>query len=145
MKHRNFNTVTIYADFEAYNVTTSETHGNAELITEQLPCGFGYVVCSPFEELSQPSYVYRGSDAAEKFVERLYFEYDRVRDYLTEPQDIEMTEEDEIAFEEADTCYLCRKAFTEGSVKVRDHCHVSSAYRGAAHQVNRMLSICTIF
>ena len=29
--------------------------------------------------------------------------------------------------------YICRKIFTKDNKKVRDHCHVTGKYRGAAH------------
>ena len=29
--------------------------------------------------------------------------------------------------------YICRKRFTKDNKKVRDHCHVTGKYRGAAH------------
>ena len=33
----------------------------------------------------------------------------------------------------ATNCYVCQGVFTEDNKKVRDHCHVSGNYRGAAH------------
>ena len=59
-------------DFEAYNVQVDETvTGNTKLVCEQRPTGFGYIVVSPYEQISKPLFVYRGEDAAEYFIERL--------------------------------------------------------------------------
>jgi len=46
-----------------------------------------------------------------------------------------MTEEDEIAHAAAKTCWVCTKPFAKCKKgdKVRDHCHMSGKYRGAAH------------
>jgi len=43
-----------------------------------------------------------------------------------------MTQEDEINFHNATTCTICGDVFTTTSGKVRDHCHVSGKFRGAA-------------
>ncbi len=53
-----------------------------------------------------------------------------------------MTHEDEKIFRCAKNCYLCKKSFSKAvdsiiddddDVKVRDHDHLTGAYRGAAH------------
>ena len=43
-----------------------------------------------------------------------------------------MTEKDKIDFENAKTCYLCKKIFASDK-KCRDHDHKTGKYRGAAH------------
>ena len=30
-------------------------------------------------------------------------------------------------------CYICKKRFTNDNKKVRDHCHFTGRYKGAAH------------
>ena len=42
-----------------------------------------------------------------------------------------MTRKDEIAFENAEICHICNKKLDND--KVRDHCHLTGKYRGAAH------------
>ncbi|KAJ8912024.1 hypothetical protein NQ315_003561, partial [Exocentrus adspersus] len=42
--------------------------------------------------------------------------------------------EQEINYETATHCHICNKPFTSNDIKVRDHCHLTSKYRGAAHQ-----------
>ena len=36
-------------------------------------------------------------------------------------------------YDSASSCHICFKPFKEGNRKVRDHCHYSGIYRGAAH------------
>ena len=47
---------------------------------------------------------------------------------------LNMTNEDKKDFEEADKCHICNKKYTNKDVRVRDHCHITSKYRGSAHQ-----------
>jgi len=44
-----------------------------------------------------------------------------------------LTEEDKRKFEEATECWISKKSFDDGENKVRDHCHFSGKFRGAAH------------
>ena len=36
-------------------------------------------------------------------------------------------------YKEATKCHICRKPFSMGNYKVRDHCHYTGKYRGPAH------------
>ena len=46
-------------------------------------------------------------------------------------KDIIMTEEDKLDFENDNICRYCEKYIETN--KVRDHCHLTSNYRGPAH------------
>ncbi len=46
---------------------------------------------------------------------------------------MEMTAADTKNHRKATPCYICEGAFTESNYKVRDHCHRTGCYRGAAH------------
>jgi len=53
-----------------------------------------------------------------------------------------MTQHDNKSFKEASACHICGKIL--GSDKVRDHCHITGKYRGAAHKAcNRPFSSVT--
>ena len=43
------------------------------------------------------------------------------------------TFKDKDDFEKAEICWICQKEFGEREKKVRDHCHFTGKYRGAAH------------
>ena len=36
-------------------------------------------------------------------------------------------------FQLTNSCWICNKLFDVGDEKVRDHCHITGRYRGAAH------------
>ena len=42
-------------------------------------------------------------------------------------------EEEEERFQLSNICWICNKLFNVSDNKVRDHCHVTGEYRGAAH------------
>ena len=44
-----------------------------------------------------------------------------------------MTKEEENLFQECKNCWICKKLIDNDDEKVRDHCHVTGKFRGAAH------------
>ena len=46
---------------------------------------------------------------------------------------IPLTKEEEDNYNKENTCYICKKDFINKDGKVRDHCHFTGKYRGAAH------------
>ena len=75
--------------------------------------------------------VYRGEDAVDKFLEFLETEkqYNEEKLSFIEPMRIE--NEEEQMFQNAINCHIC--GFELGADRVRDHCHLTGKYRGAAH------------
>ena len=45
-----------------------------------------------------------------------------------------MTEEEEEFFQKSNICWICKKFISNDEDKVRDHCHVTGKFRGAAHR-----------
>ena len=41
--------------------------------------------------------------------------------------------EEEDEFQSSKTCWICEKLIDDDDEKVRDHCHVTGKFRGAAH------------
>ena len=46
---------------------------------------------------------------------------------------IPLTDEENRSYENQKYCHVCRKLFTKGDKKVRDHCHFTGKYMGAVH------------
>ena len=44
-----------------------------------------------------------------------------------------ISEEEEDLFQESNNCWICEKRIDNDDEKVRDHCHVTGKFRGAAH------------
>ena len=44
-----------------------------------------------------------------------------------------MSEKEEHLFQQSNSCWICKKLIDNDEKKVRDHCHVTGKFRGAAH------------
>ena len=44
-----------------------------------------------------------------------------------------MSDEEEYLFQQSNSCWNCKKLTNHDDEKVRDHCHIASKFRGAAH------------
>ena len=77
----------------------------------------------------------KGKNAAFKFIEAILEEYDYCKKIIKKHfnKNLVMSAEEEEKFQLANSCWLCNKLFDVGDEKVRDHCHVTGKFRGAAH------------
>ena len=69
---------------------------------------------------------------AEHFLEALQEEEHKIKTVLANPNAMRMTREDWRTHKSATTCHVCDKSLEGDSV--RDHCHITGKYRGAAHK-----------
>ena len=132
----------IYADFEALLIDQKiEENLNFESSytvrkNNHEACSYGYkVVCHDNDKLSKPFKMFRGKDAITKFIEALFEEEKEIIDHMKKfkKADIIMKRDQVEKYKSVTNCYICDGEFTDDNKKVRDHCHVSGKYRGAAH------------
>jgi len=84
--------------------------------------------------------LYRGKDAVEHFLASLQAEVAEMNKVFRKLVDMIMTANDFKAFNDAADCHICGEALNDD--RVRDHCHITGEYRGAAHNAcNRKLRI----
>ena len=48
---------------------------------------------------------------------------------------IPLTKKEQCEYKNAKICWICQKEFSESDEKVRDHCHFTGKFRGAAHKI----------
>ena len=128
----------IYADTEALikemqNCDPNPLNSYTKKYQKHEPISFSYYIKS-FDDNVYKSKLrkYIGEDAMEKFVE--WIEED-VKD-IANISDVEMIiSSDELKqFEEATKCWICNEEFDDtDDEKVKDHCHYTGRFRGAAH------------
>ena len=142
----------IYADFEAIterinSCQPSDDKSYTSTYQSHKACGYGYkLVCRYDENYSKPEKIYRGEDAIEKFIREMLSEVSHcqimVREEFKKP--LVMTDQNEKDYQNATKCHICSRKFkfvngvingglNGTKLKVRDHCHITGQYRGAAH------------
>ena len=80
---------------------------------------------------------YRGKDFMKKFCKSLKEHPTRIISY-EKKKIIPLTKEEKINYNDQIVCYICKKEFDttdKKNYKVRDHCHYTGKYRGAAHNI----------
>ena len=144
----------IYADFEALNITTYDESSTHSTIKKSVQHAISYAflpVVSVKDEVTGEQFkaqgirMYRGENAAEVFMDKIVaYCKDNFRRYIYKHYPMEdLTPEEQAEWEAAEICHLCEK---EGNwqpdkapgvhhayTKVKDHCHYTGKYRGAAH------------
>ncbi|MCE2507636.1 MAG: hypothetical protein J4F36_14445, partial [Nitrosopumilaceae archaeon] len=100
--------------------------------------------------MSNPLYVYRGKDCVEKFIAYIQEEVKRLYAMFPQKAMIPLTEEEQQQYKRTSRCHICLKPFNDyKNRKVKDHCHYTGLYRGAAHNTcnfrYRIPNLLTIF
>ena len=133
----------IYADFEAIVEKTAGgdlDDGSVSYTTayqKHTCCGYGYkLVCCYDNTYSKPVEVYRGEDASNRFMKRMLAEVNYCKKTIKAHfnKDMIITSAEKESYKKEVLCHICGGEYTLEDPKVRDHCHVTSNYRGAAHR-----------
>ncbi|KAK3750211.1 hypothetical protein RRG08_004434 [Elysia crispata] len=125
----------IYADFEALTTKVEgpeldPTKSNTQKTQHHEACSYCYVVVRCDGKTEAPAQ-YRGPNAAEHFLRALQEEEREIQKVLAKSQDMRMTRAVWESHRTASRCHVCDKPLEGDSVK--DHCHITGRYRGAAH------------
>ena len=126
----------VYADFECLiKPIQSCSPDDKESYTKQYqkhgPSSFCYHIKCFDDEVYEPKLVsYTGEDAAQKFVEMLEEDIKIITNIPEKKMIFNIQEQ--IQYEKETECWICNKKFDDDD-KVRDHCHFTGRYRGAAH------------
>ena len=133
-----------YADFEAFTEEISTCEPNQKISFTQKyqkhrPSGFCYKIVCFDEKYNQKPVHYRAKSEDEDigaiFVEMLEEDIKRIHKKFEFSKKMIFTFKDKGDFEKAKICWICQKEFKEREKKVRDHCHFTGKFRGAAHNI----------
>ena len=131
----------IFADLKCLIEKIDGCKNNSEIkVSEHILSGFSMSTISSFKTIEYKHDVYRGKDCMKKFCESLREHSIKMISFKTEKMKL-LTKEQQESYNNAKICYICKEQFENRYVKdkrywkVRDHCHFTGEYRGAAHSV----------
>ena len=125
----------MYADFEC-NLKSGENleDSYSKKIQNPVPCSFTCKLVFVDDEFTKPIVAFRGENAAYEFIKAIFKEYQYCKKVMKKHfnKNLIMSEEEE-QFQSSNTCWICEKLIDDDDEKVRDHCHITGKFRGAAH------------
>ena len=134
----------IYADLESLLEKANICYDNPEKssttkINKHTPSGYSLFTHCSFDITKNKLDYYRGEDCMKKFCLNLREHATKIINYEKKKM-IPLTKKEEKNHNKQKVCHICRKEFnTDDSDtkyhKVRDHCHYTGKYRGAAHDI----------
>ena len=132
----------MYADLECLlekmsTCINNPNESSTTKINKHTPSGYSiFTHCSVDKSKNKLNY-YGGKDCMKKFSKDLREHASKIIDYEKKKM-IPLTTEEKIYHNKQKICYICKKEFSNNekkNYKVRDHCHYTGRYRGAAHNI----------
>ena len=109
-------------------------------INKHTPFGYSLFTHCSFNKTKNKLDYYRGKDCMKKFCKDLREHATKIINYEKKKM-IPLTAKEEIYDNKQKICYICKKEFDTNdkkNYKVRDHCHYTGKYRGAAHNIGNL-------
>ena len=130
----------MYADFESILELIQGLENNPRISTTRgvnvlTPSGWCIRGKFAYGEVKDPLKLYRGKDCVRKFCDHVIGEAHRLYHSFPEKPMEPLMKAQWKDYKHVSSCHICFKPFREGNRKVRDHCHYSGIYRGAAHSL----------
>ena len=127
----------IYANFEC-NLRSVESYEGRFLhkkYQDHVPCSFAYKVVCVEDRFTKRSVIDRGENAAYEFIKLILKEYKYCKKVMNKHfhNNLIMSQKEEHLLQQSNSCRICKKLIHNGEEKVRDHCHLTDRFRGAAH------------
>ena len=116
-----------------YNLNESSTTE----INKHTPSGYSIFTHCSFDKSKNKLNYYRKDDCMNKFCKDLREHVTKIINYEKKKM-IPLTTKEKIYHNKQKICYVCKKEFNNNdkkNYKVRDHCHYTGKYRGAAHNI----------
>ena len=140
----------IYADIECSlmkidSCENTSINSYTERKPLHVPCGYSIVTCCSYDKTKNRQICYRGQDCMEHFTKTLANIFIKYMNFEQKPRDL-LTGDEQIQYDNEKVCFLCEKEFCidkkskeyKNYCKVRDHCHFTGKYRGAARSVSNL-------
>ena len=130
----------MYADFESILEPIQGPGNNPSIslmrgVNEHKPSGWCIYSKFAYGSVTNPLKEYRGKNCISKFCEHIIAEAQCLYESFLEKPMEPLTKSQLKEYKCVTKCHICFKPFEDGNRKVRDHCHYSGKYRGAAHSL----------
>ena len=142
----------IYAYFECFTIPVNSCQPNPEksytaTYQKHEPSGFCLYLKGVVDNFKPIVYTKKkpDEDISKKFIKYVVKLTQKIyKDYYQKPKPYNLTKEEEKDFQSASFCHICEEELsidkkTNKIDKVRDHCHFTGKYRGAAHNQCNLL------
>ena len=131
----------IYADFESRLVKEDIAKSKSTTqVQRHIPAAYCYHMVSDIDPADNVTIQYTAETNDENvpshFIKSLSETVNRLAQRYAESKPMIITDEEQASFDVATTCWICGGEIVdddENLRKVRDHCHFTGKYRGAAH------------
>jgi hypothetical protein len=115
-----------FSDFEALLEPVDEGDNRTH---KHVPICCAWLLSTEVECENTEVSVYTGIDCVEIFIQNMIQLHATLKHYFYKEEPIIMRAEDVHDFNNANVCWICRKGFEVGDVKVRDHNHITGIIR----------------
>ena len=131
-----------YADLKCLLEKISSCYNNPEessttKINKHTPPGYSLFTHCSFDKTKNKLDCYRDEDCMKKFCKDFREHATKIINYEKKDM-IPLTKKEEKNHNKQEVCYICKKEFNTDDkkhYKVKDHCHYTGKYRGAAHNI----------
>ncbi|CAB3980720.1 Gastrula zinc finger, partial [Paramuricea clavata] len=126
----------IYADFESLLIPVDGKGECLRKTHDHEMCSYGFKRACYYDGKYDGEYKsYRGVGAISRSLSELLGEVEKCNGIIQSEfnKEVVMSVKDYDKLEKATECHICGGKFGESDKKVLDHCHVTSKFRGAAH------------
>ena len=136
------NAFIFFADLECLllKMNTCNNNPNKSYTTAKAlhkPSGYSLLTSCSLDKSENKQTYYTGKDCMKRFCDDLKEYVIRITNYEMKPMDPLTEEEEEESYKTQEQCHICEKEFCTNNNKemrkVRDHCHYTRKYRGAAY------------
>ena len=140
----------VYADFECFTekidtCQPKDTKSFTNRYQKHRPSGFSYLIKCFDDDILSPKLVHYTAESINNnvpqlFIESLEEDIKEIYNRFKIPKKMVMTPKDRMTYKKATICHICESGIPkEGDdprfKKVRDHCHLTGKFRGAAHSM----------
>ena len=133
----------IYADTECLLKRIDIKQGKyTKLYQEHIPNSICAKLVCIDNRFTLPTIIFEGKNCINNFIKWIFTQQERINQIINNHfnKKLKMTIEDENNYQNSQDCWICNEKLDKD--KVRDHCHITGKYRGAAHsQCNLKLKI----